>query len=113
MKILLIQIDSTQKDVVNASAKCYVLLSQIMERSFKPLPEKPLYNAWTYNEALLCNILHNIMNTLFSGLIELEHVDIWDQLELPPISENNIIQYYNAQKQRFSNVCIYLSTMLW
>jgi len=109
---LLIQIDSAQEDLANASAKCYILLSKVMERSFKPLPDKSLYTAWTYNEVLLCNTLHAIMNTLFSGLIELEHVDIWDQLELLPISENNIVEYYNGQKQRFSNLCIYLSSML-
>lgn len=112
MKMILLQIDSTQENLVNASAKCYVLLSKVIERSFKPPPAKSIYTGWTYNEALLCNNLHAIMDQLFSGLIELENVDIWDQLELPPISEENVVQYYNEQKQRFLNLCTYLSLML-
>ncbi|KAG5312499.1 PELP1 protein, partial [Acromyrmex insinuator] len=111
-KMILLQIDSMQENLVNASARCYILLSKATERSFKPPPSKSIYTATTYNEVLLCNNLHAIMDELFSGLMELENVDIWDQLELPPISNKNAIQYYNGQKQRFTNLCIYLSSML-
>ncbi|XP_012231331.2 proline-, glutamic acid- and leucine-rich protein 1 [Linepithema humile] len=112
-KMILLQIDSTQENLVNASAKCYVLLSKATERSFNPPPTKSTYTAWLYNEALLCNNLHTIMDTLFSELLELESVVVWDQLALPTILEqDNTIQYYNKQKQRFSNLCTYLSSML-
>ncbi|XP_018356977.1 PREDICTED: uncharacterized protein LOC108757111 [Trachymyrmex septentrionalis] len=111
-KMILLQIDSTQENLVNASAKCYILLSKATERSFKPPPSKSIYTATTYNEVLLCNNLHTIMDELFSGLMELESVDIWAQLELPPISNKDAVQYYNGQKQRFTNLCIYLSSIL-
>lgn len=111
-EMILLQVDSAQKNLVNASAKCYVLLSKATQRSFKPPPTKLIYTRWTYNEALLCNNLHVIMDELFSGLIELESIKISDQLTLPLISEENVIEYYNEQQQRFSNLCIYLSSML-
>lgn len=110
--IILLQVDSTQENLVCASAKCYALLAKATERSFKPPPSKPNYNGWIYNQALICNSLHVIMDELFSNLTELENVDIWDKLELPDISEENIIQFYFTQKQRFSNLCSYLSFML-
>ncbi|KYN43276.1 Proline-, glutamic acid- and leucine-rich protein 1 [Trachymyrmex septentrionalis] len=91
-KMILLQIDSTQENLVNASAKCYILLSKATERSFKPPPSKSIYTATTYNEVLLCNNLHTIMDELFSGLMELESVDIWAQLELPPISNKDAVQ---------------------
>ncbi|XP_024887109.1 proline-, glutamic acid- and leucine-rich protein 1-like [Temnothorax curvispinosus] len=111
-RMILLQIDSRQENLVNASARCYVLLSKATERSFKPPPSKSVYTATMFNEALLCNSLHAIMDELFSGLIELESVDVWDQLELPPISNRDVKQYYDGQKQRFANLCIYLSSML-
>lgn len=112
-KIILLQVDSTQENLVCASAKCYALLAKATERSFKPPPSKPNYTGWIYNQALICNSLHVIMDELFSNLTELENVNIWDKLELPNISEENIIQFYFTQKQRFSNLCSYLSFMLW
>ncbi|XP_011707315.1 PREDICTED: uncharacterized protein LOC105462429 [Wasmannia auropunctata] len=111
-KMILLQIDSTQENLVNASARCYVLLSKATERSFKPPPSKSVYTSTTYNEVLLCNNLHAIMDELFSGLIELESVDIWDKLELPPISNRDAVQCYNRQKQRFTNLCVYFASML-
>ncbi|XP_034189817.2 proline-, glutamic acid- and leucine-rich protein 1 [Osmia lignaria lignaria] len=111
-KIILLQIDSSEENLVNASAKCYTLLAKATERSFKPPALKPAYTAWTYNQALICNSLHSIMDELFSNLIELENVDIWDKLELPSISEENVIQFYFKQKFRFLNLCTYLSYML-
>ncbi|KAL0122832.1 hypothetical protein PUN28_007485 [Cardiocondyla obscurior] len=111
-KMILLQVDSKQENLVNASARCYILLSKATERSFKPQPSKAMYNATMYNEALLCNNLHAIIDELFSGSIEMENVDIWDQLELPSISTTDTIQYYYDQKQRFKNLCIYLSSML-
>ncbi|XP_076752648.1 proline-, glutamic acid- and leucine-rich protein 1 [Xylocopa sonorina] len=111
-KIILSQIDSSQENLVNASAKCYALLAKATERSFKPPTSKPNYTSWTYNQALICNNLHVIMDDLFSSLIELENVDTWDKLELPDIPEENIIQFYFKQKQRFLNLCSYLSCIL-
>ncbi|XP_032690848.1 proline-, glutamic acid- and leucine-rich protein 1-like, partial [Odontomachus brunneus] len=111
-KMIMKQIDSRQEHLINSSAKCYILLSKATERSFKPPATKSMYTRWTYNQALLCNNLHAIMDELFSELIELKTVDIWDKLDVSPISEKNVIQYYNDQKQRFFNFCIYLSSML-
>ncbi|KYM90985.1 Proline-, glutamic acid- and leucine-rich protein 1 [Atta colombica] len=96
-KMILLQIDSMQENLVNASARCYILLSKATERSFKPPPSKSIYTATTYNEVLLCNNLHVIMDELFSGLMELESVDIWDQLELPPISNKDAVHGYEAR----------------
>ncbi|XP_043791348.1 proline-, glutamic acid- and leucine-rich protein 1-like [Apis laboriosa] len=111
-KIILLQIDSSQKNLVNASARCYALLAKATERSFKSSVSKSNYTCWTYNQALICNSLHVIMDKLFSNLIELENVNISDKLDLPNISEENIIQFYFKQKQRFLNLCSYLSYML-
>ncbi|KAL6263681.1 hypothetical protein P5V15_003770 [Pogonomyrmex californicus] len=111
-KMILLQIDSMQENMVNASARCYLLLSKVTERSFKLPPSKSMYTVLTYSEVLLCNNLHTIMDELFSELVELESVDIWDKLELPDISNKDIVQYYNGQRQRFSNLCTYLSIML-
>ncbi|XP_072763529.1 proline-, glutamic acid- and leucine-rich protein 1 [Anoplolepis gracilipes] len=107
-KMILLQIDSTDNNLVNASAKCYVLFSKATERSFKSPEATSIYNRLIYNEMLLCNNLHAIMNQLFCELIELKSVDVQDQLELPYITGKN----YNKQKQRFSNLCVYLSSML-
>ncbi|XP_029161888.1 proline-, glutamic acid- and leucine-rich protein 1-like [Nylanderia fulva] len=111
-KMILLQIDSTDENLVIASAKCYVLLSKATERSFKSPEATSAYTRFIYNEMLLCNSLHAIMDELFCELIELENVDIGDHLELLSITDKNIVQNYNKQKQRFSNLCIYLSTML-
>ncbi|XP_043257739.1 proline-, glutamic acid- and leucine-rich protein 1-like [Colletes gigas] len=111
-KTILLQIDSTQENLVHASAKCYALLAKATERSFKPPVSKPTYTNWLYHHALICNSLHTIMDELFSSLIELENINIWDKLELPNISEENIIQFYFKQQQRFLNLCSYLSCML-
>lgn len=111
--MILLQIDSTNENLINASAKCYVLFSKAIERSFKSPEATSTYRyRLIYDEMLLCNSLHAIMDELFCELIELESVDIRDQLELPSITDRNIVQNYNKQKQRFSNLCIYLSTML-
>ncbi|XP_029661853.1 proline-, glutamic acid- and leucine-rich protein 1-like, partial [Formica exsecta] len=109
-KMILLQIDSTDDNLVNASAKCYVLLSKATERSFKPSEPTFIYTRLIYNEMLLCNSLHVILNKLFYQLLELESIDIQNQLELPHITDN--IHNYNKQKQRFSNLCVYLSSML-
>ncbi|XP_078053298.1 proline-, glutamic acid- and leucine-rich protein 1 [Augochlora pura] len=110
--LILPQIDSTQNNLVNSSARCYALLVKATERSFKPPASRPIYTGWLYHQALICNSLHTIMDVLFSSLIELENVTIWDQLDLPNISQENIIQYYFKQRQRFLNLCSYLSCML-
>ncbi|CAD1474384.1 unnamed protein product, partial [Heterotrigona itama] len=111
-KIILLQVDSSQENLVNSSAKCFTFLVKATERSFKPPPLKPNYTNTTYHHALICNNLHVIMDELFSDLIELENVSIWDKLELPSISQENIVQFYFTQKQRFLNLCTYLSFML-
>lgn len=109
-KMILLQIDSTDDNLVNASAKCYVLFSKATERSFKSSEAASICTRLLYNEMLLCNSLHAILNKLFYEVLELESVNIQDQLELPYIADN--IHNYNKQKQRFSNLCIYLSSML-
>lgn len=111
-KIVLSLIDSDQKNLVQAGANCYLLLSRATERSFKPPQAKPTYTARVYSQALLCNSLHAIMDDLFAGLIELDGTDIWDKLELPNIPEDNVLQYYCSLEKRFANLCIYLSTAL-
>lgn len=111
-KMILLEIDSTDENLVNASAKCYVLFSKATERSFKSPEATSTYTRLIYNEMLLCNSLHAIMDELFCELIELENVEIGDHLELLSITDKNIVQNYNKQKQRFSNLCIYLSIML-
>ncbi|XP_017893377.1 proline-, glutamic acid- and leucine-rich protein 1-like [Ceratina calcarata] len=111
-KIILSQIDSTQENLINASAKCYTLLARVTERSFKPPVSKPSYTGWTYHQALICNSLHVIMDELFSSLMELENVSIWDKLEVPDISEEDVITLCSKQSQRFLNLCSYLSHML-
>ena len=111
-KIILLQIDSEQENLVNSSARCYALLAKATARSFKPPASKPTHTNWIYNQALICNSLHTIMDELFSNLMELENVNIGDELELPNISKENIIQFYFKQKQRFLNLCSYLCCML-
>ena len=111
-KIVLLQIDSEQGNLVDSSARCYALLAKATARSFKPPATKPTSTNWTYNQALICNSLHTIMDELFSNLMELENVNIGDELELPNISKENIIQFYFKQKQRFLNLCSYLCCML-
>lgn len=111
-KIILLQIDSEQENLVSSSARCYALLAKATARSFKPPASKPTHTNWTYNQALICNSLHTIMDELFSNLMELENVNIGDELELPNVSKENIIQFYFKQKQRFLNLCSYLCCML-
>ncbi|CAK9811036.1 Proline-, glutamic acid- and leucine-rich protein 1 [Anthophora plagiata] len=111
-KVILLQIDSSEENLVEASAKCYFLLVKATERSFKPPTSKLNYNSCTYNQALICNSIHVLMDELFSDIIELESVNIWDKLELPNISEQNVIQFYFKQERRFCNLCSYLSYML-
>ncbi|KAI4494479.1 hypothetical protein M0802_008971 [Mischocyttarus mexicanus] len=111
-KMIFHQIDASKCNLVNAGAKCFALLIKTTERSFKPPSTKSYYTCWTYNQALICNSLHDIMDSLFSSILETESIDILDKLELPGISEENIFEYYSNQQQRFSNLCIYLSAML-
>ncbi|XP_043496201.1 uncharacterized protein LOC122520212 isoform X2 [Polistes fuscatus] len=111
-KMIFIQIDASKSNLVNAGAKCFALLTRTTERSFKPPQTKLYYTCWTYNQALICNSLHDIMDSFFSDLLETESVDIWDKLKLSSISEENIFEYYSKQQQRFSNLCVYLSAML-
>lgn len=107
--MILQQIDSTDDNLVNASAKCYVLFSKATERSFKSTEATPMYTRLIYNEMLLCNNLNAIMDQLFHELIELKKKDTKkDLLELPYITDRE----YNKQEKRFSNLCIYLSSML-
>ncbi|XP_043671486.1 proline-, glutamic acid- and leucine-rich protein 1-like [Vespula pensylvanica] len=111
-KMIFLQVDASQANLAEAGAKCFALLVRATERNFKPPPTKLFYTCWTCNQALICNSLHDIMDSLFSNLLEIESVDIWDKLELSSISEENIVEYYSKQKQRFTNLCLYLSTML-
>ncbi|XP_015438505.1 PREDICTED: proline-, glutamic acid- and leucine-rich protein 1-like [Dufourea novaeangliae] len=111
-KLVLLQVDSTQKNLVDASARCYALLAKATERTFKPPLSNPTYTGWLYHEAVICNNLHIIMNVLFSDLVELENVSILDKLELPHISAESIFESYFKRKRRFLNLCSYLAYML-
>ncbi|XP_012272950.1 proline-, glutamic acid- and leucine-rich protein 1 [Orussus abietinus] len=110
--IILPLVDSTRNNLVNCGASCYTLLAKATVRTFKPPPTKSTYTAWLYNEVLLCNSLHAIMDDLFSGLVELEDIEVSDKLELPEISQDNVLEYYHDIERRFLNLCTYLSTML-
>lgn len=111
-KIILPLIDSDKKNLVNAGAKCYALLARATDKSFQPVSNKIRYNCWVYNQALIINSLHLIMDELFSGILQLDSVDIWAHLELSDISNDNVIDHYNGLEKRFENLCIYLVTML-
>ncbi|KAF7992724.1 hypothetical protein HCN44_005068 [Aphidius gifuensis] len=111
-KIILPLIDSDKKNLVNAGAKCYALLARATDKSFKPVSNKIKYNCWVYNQALIINSIHLIMDELFSGILQLDSVDIWAHLELSDISNDNVIDHYNELEKRFENLCIYLVTML-
>ncbi|XP_015595172.1 proline-, glutamic acid- and leucine-rich protein 1 isoform X2 [Cephus cinctus] len=111
-RIILPILDLKNNGLVKAGANCYTLLSKATEKTFKPPQERSTYTGWIYSQALICNSLHEIMDRLFTGLIELESIDIWDKLVLPEISQDNIIEYYYGLEHRFFNLCIYLSTML-
>ncbi|XP_043271380.1 proline-, glutamic acid- and leucine-rich protein 1 [Venturia canescens] len=111
-RMILSLIDADERNLVEAGANCYALLARVGERSFKPPAFKPTYTGWVYDQALLCNSLHAIMDDLFAGLVELENHDVWEKLDLPSIPEDNIIEYYQSLEKRFANLCVYLSTML-
>ncbi|XP_033224585.1 proline-, glutamic acid- and leucine-rich protein 1-like [Belonocnema kinseyi] len=116
-KIIIPHIDSSEQNLVFAGANCYTLLSKATERSFKPPTKFGNYTNWVYNELLLCNSLHDIMNKLFIGISEFDSSDkreleASDTLNLPEISEDNVLQYYSNLERRFINLAVYLSTML-
>ncbi|XP_057331442.1 proline-, glutamic acid- and leucine-rich protein 1-like [Microplitis mediator] len=109
-EFILPTVDSKKKETAKAGANIYSLLTRATERSFKSIEAKPAYNNWTYNLLLICNSLHEIMTTLFpdsdtSGPDEMK-------LELPSLSQEDIVDYYFDLEKRFENLCDYLSTML-
>ncbi|KAK0175618.1 hypothetical protein PV327_009357 [Microctonus hyperodae] len=111
-KLILPNIDATQKNFVKAGANCFALLAKATERSFKSPSDNPMYTSWTYSQLLICNSLHSIMDDLFSDIMEIETVDVGTKLELSKISDVNLLDYYNRLERRFGNLCIFLSTML-
>ncbi|XP_043464556.1 proline-, glutamic acid- and leucine-rich protein 1 isoform X2 [Leptopilina heterotoma] len=117
MKMILPQIDSNEVNLATAGANCFALITKALERSFKPPTKFVNYNNWVYSQVLLCNSLHLIINQLFSDVSEFIFIDKMDfedyeLLDLPKISEDNILEYYNGLERRFVNLNIYLSTML-
>lgn len=117
MKMILPQIDSKEVNLATAGANCFALITKALERSFKPPTKFVNHTNWVYNQVLLCNSLHLIINQLFSDVSEFIFIDKMDfedyeLLDLPKISEDNILEYYNGLERRFVNLNIYLSTML-
>ena len=115
--MILAHIDSSQQNFVTAGANCYALLTKATERSFKPPTKYGNYTNWVYNQLLLCNSLHDIMNKLFNDISEFassdkHELEAYETLNLPEISEDNVLEYYSDLERRIINLCTYLSTML-
>ncbi|XP_066581079.1 proline-, glutamic acid- and leucine-rich protein 1-like isoform X2 [Prorops nasuta] len=111
-KFIFLNLDSSDKCIINGSARCFVLLVKAIERSYKPSGTKSNYTAWTYNQVMICSSLHNIINELFPNLMELNRDEEVDNLELPELYEDNILKVHFKQEQRFTNLCSLLATML-
>ena len=110
-------VDSSQQNLVTAGANCFTLLSKATERTFKASTNFANYSNGLYNQLLLCNSLHDVMNKLFCDIIELisadkHDLDASETLDLSEIPENNVLEYYSGLERRFINLCLYLSTML-
>lgn len=111
-KLILPLVDSGQDNLVSAGAKCFALLTLATERSFQPPAGKAALTAWTYSQILICNSLHETMDALFSGVTEIEHVDVCDNLSLPSIPQTDVVVYYLGLERRFNNLCVYLGSVL-
>ncbi|XP_046419530.1 proline-, glutamic acid- and leucine-rich protein 1-like [Neodiprion fabricii] len=111
-KLILPLVDSGQDNLVNAGARCFALLTAATERSFQPIAGKANLTAWTHSQILICNSLHETMDDLFSGVAEIEHIDIGDKLTLPIIPQTDMMLHYLGLERRFNNLCIYLGITL-
>lgn len=117
MKMILPQIDAHEESLVTAGGNCFALMTKAHERSFT-MPKKCInHTNWVYNQVLLCNSLHFIINEIFSDVSEIVSIDKlecndFELLDLPKISEDNLLEYYNGLERRFINLNIYLSIML-
>lgn len=111
-----------------SGAKCYSLLVRAVERlflqsskdSFLIFPDKSSANCHVYHQLNLCHDLSTIMDVLFQDLVtisadlphEWQQTKAFNKLQLPKIPCHDIIQYYIDIENRFTNVCIYLATLL-
>ncbi|XP_015121276.1 proline-, glutamic acid- and leucine-rich protein 1 [Diachasma alloeum] len=111
-KLIIPPIDSKHRNLVQAGANCFTLLAKATERSFKPPETSPDFTSIAYQQALISNDLHVILDELFSGVLELDTVDIWGSLELPSLPQENVVEYYHNVERRFQNLCVYLATTL-
>ncbi|XP_063975236.1 proline-, glutamic acid- and leucine-rich protein 1-like [Diachasmimorpha longicaudata] len=105
-------IDSKHRNLVQAGANCFTLLAKATERSFKPPGEFPDYTCIAHQQALISHNLHTILDELFTGVIELNTTDTWGSLDLPNLSQGNVVEYYQNVERRFQNLCVYLATTL-
>lgn len=109
---MLQSIDSPMKNIVQGGANCFTLLARATERTFKPPSAKPNCTSYIYNQALICNSLHAIMDEFYAEIIEVEDFDREEKLDLPSIQEDDVTEYYFKLEKRFASLCIYLQTML-
>lgn len=95
--------------MVLSGARCHLLLSNATERSFKSTKST---SGHLHSQTLICNSLHEIMSELFVGLVELDAVETTDKLDIPKISENDVVKRYSDLERRFLNLCLFLREML-
>lgn len=96
--------------MVVAGARCHLLLCNATERSFKSTKSM---SGQLHSQTLICNSLHEVMSELFVGLVELEtDAETTDKLDIPKISENDVVKRYNDLERRFVNLCLFLKVML-
>ncbi|XP_011501446.1 PREDICTED: proline-, glutamic acid- and leucine-rich protein 1-like [Ceratosolen solmsi marchali] len=121
-------IDDDKNNLVISGAKCYSLLVRAIERIFLNVSKNSYAVAHDNNSASchifyqinLCNNLHIIMNELFQDLItvnfelpyDLQNTEYMHIIQLSKISCTDILEYYMRTENRFTNICIYLSTLL-
>lgn len=95
--------------LVLSGARCYLLLCNATERTFKSTKST---SGHLHAQTLICNSLHEIMSELFLGLVELDTVEATDKLDIPKISENDVVKRYSDMERRFLNLCRFLREML-
>ncbi|XP_058807016.1 proline-, glutamic acid- and leucine-rich protein 1-like [Phymastichus coffea] len=127
-KIITACIDDINDDIIITGAKCYTLLVRALERSFNNLPKnEPIIfpdnvfaSCHVSHQIDLCHNLCMLMDELFQDLISVsvEFPNVTQNntkiinLELSELSRHNLIDYFRAAQNRFTNICIYLSTLL-
>lgn len=103
--------DSDSEIMVSNGARCYALLSKAIEKLFKPAASQQNYTGYMYNEHLLCNTLHSILDEIFTEKTDDENSNL-ETLDLPSICHDDVLEYFDAVERRINNLCVYLSTML-